>query len=192
MLVGPYYNKPPQEGFYQHFKTIAESIELPVIIYNVPGRTASNILPSTIARLAQDVKNIKAVKESSGNLEQIAEIRRLTPDDFIIYSGDDALTLPVLSVGGTGIVSVASNVIGNHIKEMIDAFFAGDLPKAVGINSKILPFFKAIFMTTNPIPIKEAVNLICKKVGPPRLPLVPLTDNEREKLITVMKELGVL
>ncbi|MDR1701754.1 MAG: 4-hydroxy-tetrahydrodipicolinate synthase [Sporomusaceae bacterium] len=192
MLVGPYYNKPPQEGFYQHFKTIAENIDLPVLIYNVPGRTASNILPATLARLAKDVKNIIAVKESSGNLEQIAEVRRVTPPDFIVYSGDDALTLPVLSVGGTGIISVASNVIGNEIKAMIDAFVAGNTQKAASINAKILPFFKAIFMTTNPIPIKEAVNLIGKNAGPVRLPLVPMTDKEREELIRVMKELGIL
>jgi len=192
MAVGPYYNKPPQEGFYQHFKAIAESIEIPVMIYNVPGRTGSNILPETIGRLAANVKNIQAVKESSGNPEQIADIRRITPDDFIIYSGDDYMTLPVLAIGGTGIVSVASNAIGNHIKEMVEAFFAGDTKKAVGINSKILLFFKTIFMTTNPMPIKEAVNLLGHNAGPVRLPLVPLTDKERETLIKVMKELGVL
>ena len=191
MLVGPYYNKPPQEGFYQHFKAIAESVETPVIIYNVPGRTASNILPATLARLTK-IKNIKAVKESSGNLEQISEVRKLTPPEFLIYSGDDALTLPILSVGGAGIISVASNADGKEIKEMITAYFAGDVKKAAALQAKLLPFFKAIFMTTNPIPIKEAVNLIGQKAGPARLPLVPMTDAEKEALKKVMQELGMI
>ena len=191
MLVGPYYNKPPQEGFYQHFKAIAESIDTPVIIYNVPGRTASNILPATLARLTK-IKNIKAVKESSGNLEQISEVRRLTPPEFLIYSGDDALTLPILAVGGAGIVSVASNVDGKEIKAMITAYFAGDVQKAALLQAKLLPFFKAIFMTTNPIPIKEAVNLIGQKAGPARLPLVPMTEAEKEALKKVMSELGMI
>ena len=141
MLVGPYYNKPPQEGYYQHFKAIAESSDLPLIVYNVPGRTASNILPATIARLAV-IKNIVAVKEASGNLEQVAEIIRTTPREFQVYSGDDSLTLPILSIGGTGIISVAAHIVGKRMQEMVAAFFAGNMAKAQGIHLELLPFFK--------------------------------------------------
>lgn len=191
MLVGPYYNKPPQEGYYQHFKAIAESTALPLIVYNVPGRTASNILPATIARLAE-IKNIVAVKEASGSLDQVSEIIRTTPDDFLVYSGDDGLTLPVLSVGGCGVISVAANVIGKRMQEMISAFFAGDRTKAEAIHLELMPFFKVIFVTTNPIPIKEAVNLIGIKAGSVRLPLVPPTTSEVEQITKVMKSIGAI
>lgn len=191
MLVGPYYNKPPQEGFYQHFKAIASHTDLPVIIYNVPGRTGSNILPATIVRLAE-IKNIVAVKEASGNLEQVSEIIRMAPKEFLVYSGDDSLTLPILSVGGTGIISVASHVVGKRMQEMVQAFFAHDVVKAQTIHLELMPFFKVIFVTTNPIPIKTAVNLIGQKAGPLRLPLVPPTAGELEQIKNVMKQLGAL
>ena len=193
MMVGPYYNKPPQEGFYQHFKVIAESSDLPFIIYNVPGRTGTNILPETLARLAE-IPNIKAVKESSGNLDQISEICRITPDDFWVYSGDDGITLPVLSVGGVGIVSVAANVaaVGIKMQAMIKAYLAGDVKKAAKLNAELLPFFKVIFITTNPIPIKEAVTLDGIDSGKIRLPLIPATSEESATISKVMKELGVL
>ena len=129
LVVGPYYNKPTQEGFYQHFKTIAEATSLPIMLYNVPGRTASNIAPETVARLAE-IPNIVAIKEASGNIEQATEIIRVTPADFKVYSGDDAMTLPLLAVGGEGIVSVAGHVVGNQIQAMIQAFLAGDIKKA--------------------------------------------------------------
>ena len=193
MMVGPYYNKPPQEGFYQHFKAIAESSKLPFIIYNVPGRTGTNILPETIARLAE-IPNIKAVKESSGNLDQISEICRITPDDFWVYSGDDGITLPVLAVGGVGIVSVASNVaaVGVKMQAMIKAYFAGEVKTATKLNAELLPFFKAIFITTNPIPIKEAVNISGIKSGQIRLPLIPATEDQSAVIKKVMQELGVI
>lgn len=191
MLVGPYYNKPPQEGYYQHFKTIAESTALPLIVYNVPGRTSSNILPATIARLAE-IKNIVAVKEASGSLDQISEIVRTTPKDFLVYSGDDGLTLPLLAVGGCGVISVAAHVVGKRMQEMIAAFLAGDIYKAQALHLELIPFFRVIFVTTNPIPIKEAVNLLGIKAGPLRLPLIPPTAGETEQIKKVMQSIGAL
>jgi 4-hydroxy-tetrahydrodipicolinate synthase len=191
MLVGPYYNKPPQEGFYQHFKAIAETTALPIIVYNVPGRTGSNILPATIARLAA-IKNIVAVKEASGSLDQASEIVRSTPDDFLVYSGDDSLTLPILAVGGVGIISVAAHIVGSRMQEMIAAFFAGDMAKARAIHLELMPVFKVIFVTTNPIPIKTAVNMIGQNAGPMRLPMVPATAAEAEQLRKVMQEQHLL
>ncbi len=191
MLVGPYYNKPPQEGYYQHFKAIAESTALPLIVYNVPGRTASNITAQTIARLAE-IKNIVAVKEASGNLDQVAEIIRTTPNDFLVYSGDDSLTLPILTIGGTGVISVAAHLVGNRMQEMIAAFLAGHVEKACNIHLELMPFFKAIFITTNPIPIKTAVNLIGQKAGPLRLPLVEATPGELAQIKKAMRDLGIL
>jgi 4-hydroxy-tetrahydrodipicolinate synthase len=190
MLVGPYYNKPPQEGFFQHFKAIADATQLPLIVYNVPGRTSSNILPPTIARLAE-IKNIVAVKEASGSLEQVSEIIRTTPSDFLVYSGDDGLTLPILGVGGHGVISVAGHIVGKRLQEMIAAFAAGDKVKAQTLHLELMPFFKVIFVTTNPIPIKEAVNLIGINAGPVRLPLVPPTPGERDQLKKVMQSIGV-
>ncbi|MCX7779335.1 MAG: 4-hydroxy-tetrahydrodipicolinate synthase [Negativicutes bacterium] len=191
MAVGPYYNKPPQEGFYQHFKAIAESTALPIIVYNVPGRTGSNIQPPTIARLAE-YKNIVAVKEASGSLEQASEIIRNTPPGFMVYSGDDSLTLPMLAVGGTGVISVASHIVGKEMQEMIRAFITGDTIRAQQIHLTLTPFFKVIFITTNPIPIKTAVNMIGQNAGPLRLPLVPATPGECEQLKKVMQQLNVL
>ena len=191
MLVGPYYNKPPQEGFYQHFKAIAESTDLPLIIYNVPGRTASNILPVTVARLAE-IKNIVAIKEASGNLQQISEIITTTPKDFALYSGDDSLTLPVLAVGGVGIISVAAHIVGNRMQEMMAAFFNNDLNKAQDIQAELLPFFKMMFITTNPIPVKTAVSLIGLNGGPFRLPLVPPTASESELLKNIMRKMNII
>ncbi|GBG54810.1 4-hydroxy-tetrahydrodipicolinate synthase [Sporomusaceae bacterium FL31] len=183
MLVGPYYNKPPQEGYYQHFKAIAEATQLPLILYNVPGRTGSNILPSTIIRLSE-IANIVAVKEASGNLDQISEIIRNTAPDFLVYSGDDSLTLPVLTVGGTGVISVAAHIIGTRMQEMISAFFNGEITKAQMIHLQLLPFIKSMFITTNPIPIKTAVNIIGQNAGPLRLPLIPATEAE----LTLIKQ----
>ena len=190
MLVGPYYNKPPQEGFYQHFKMIAERTGLPLIVYNVPGRTASNILPPTIARLSE-IPNIVAVKEASGSLDQVSEIVRTARPGFQVYSGDDGLTLPILSVGGCGIISVAGHVVAERMQEMIGAYLAGDVKLAQAIHSELLPFFKVIFITTNPIPIKTAVNLMGLPGGCFRPPMVPPTAAETEQLRTVMRSLKI-
>lgn len=191
MAVGPYYNKPPQEGFYQHFKAIAEATTLPLIVYNVPGRTGSNILPATIVRLAE-IKNIVAVKEASGSLEQASEIARNAPNGFMLYSGDDSLTLPILAVGGTGIISVAAHVVGKRMQEMISAFFAGNIETAKAIHLELTPFFKVIFITANPIPIKAAINMIGQYAGPARLPLVPATTEELAQIKKVMEQLHML
>lgn len=191
MLVGPYYNKPPQEGFYQHFKAIAEKTSLPIVLYNVPGRTASNILPATIARLSE-IDNIVAVKEASGNLEQISEIIRITPNDFLVYSGDDALTLPIVALGGVGIISVAAHIVGKEMQQMLTAFAEKRLSDAQAIHQQLLPFFKTMFITTNPIPVKTAVNLLGQNAGPLRLPLVPPTTEELQKIRSAMKEVGAI
>lgn len=188
LVVGPYYNKPTQEGFYQHFKTIAESTSLPIMLYNVPGRTASNVAPETVARLAQ-IPNIVAIKEASGNVEQATEIVRITPPDFKVYSGDDALTLPILAVGGCGIISVAGHVVGNRIQAMIGAFLAGDMKKAQEINLSLLPVFKSMFVVTNPIPVKTAVGLMGLPAGTFRLPLTPADDAVVAKLKDILAQL---
>lgn len=190
MLITPYYNKPGQEGLYQHFKTVAAETDLPVILYNVPGRTSVNLLPPTVARLAE-IKNIIAVKEASGSLDQVAEIRRGTPDDFIIYSGEDNLTLPMLTVGARGVISVASHVAGRQISEMIAAYFKGDLARATELHLKLYPLFKTMFITTNPVPVKAALSLMGFKMGQPRLPLVAATEQEVNCIKKVMAETGV-
>lgn len=191
MLVGPYYNKPPQEGLFQHFKTIAQSVSLPIIIYNVPGRTASNILPNTILRLSE-FSNIVAVKESSGNLDQVAEIRRITSPTFHIYSGDDSLTLPILSLGGSGLISVAAHIVGPRIREMITCFHCGDTKKAHDIHLELLPIFRVLFITTNPIPVKTALHLMGYTGGTFRLPLIPPTDVETAEIKRIMEQIHLL
>jgi len=191
MLVAPYYNKPTQEGLFRHFKTIAQVTSLPVIIYNIPGRTGVNLAPETLVRLTE-VPNIAAVKEASGNLAQISQIYEMVPKDFLIYSGDDALTLPVLSVGGVGVISVAGHIAGRKIKEMITVFEQGDLASASRINAELGPLTRALFMTTNPIMVKAACNLIGWKTGGVRLPLVDATSREEEIMREVLSTLGLL
>ncbi len=188
MLVVPYYNNPPQEGLYRHFRTVAEATRLPVILYNIPARSPRNLEPATVVRLAQDVPNIQAVKEASKNLEQVAEIVAKTPPGFLVYSGDDSITLPVLSVGGYGVISVAAHVVGPQMRQMIDAFVAGRWEEAVRINNHLLPLFKALFATTNPILVKSALRLTGFDCGSLRLPLVPATSKEEEALATVLEQ----
>ncbi len=190
MLVTPYYNKPSQEGLYQHFKTVAENTSLPIMIYNVPGRTSVNILPETVARLAE-IDNIVAIKEASGNLEQVSLLKTMVPPDFLIYSGDDALTLPILAVGGVGVVSVASHLVGREIKSMIAAYQAGRVGEALDIHLKLLPLFKAMFITTNPVPVKRALEFVGVDTGPLRLPLVDLTEQEAQKVKEVLRSMGL-
>ncbi|AKM18579.1 4-hydroxy-tetrahydrodipicolinate synthase [Anoxybacillus geothermalis] len=189
MLVAPYYNKPNQEGLYQHFKAIAESTPLPVMLYNVPGRTSVNLAPETVIRLAA-IPNIVAVKEAGGNLEAMAEIIERTPDDFQLYSGDDSLTLPVLAIGGAGVVSVASHIIGNEMQQMIRAFQAGDHQAAAALHRKWLPLMKGLFAAPSPVPVKTALQLRGLDVGSVRLPLVPLTEQERKELSRLLDALS--
>jgi 4-hydroxy-tetrahydrodipicolinate synthase len=191
MLVTPYYNKPSQEGLYRHFKAVASQTGLPVILYNVPGRTALNMLPETVARLAE-IENIIAVKEASGSLDQVAEIKRMTPADFLVYSGDDSMTLPIMSVGGYGVISVAAHLAGKMIQEMVTLFVTGKVKAARELHLKLFPLYKVLFITTNPVPVKAAVEFIGIKAGAPRLPLVRATEQEVNAIKQVMGELGLL
>ena len=192
LQVVPYYNKPPQLGLYQHFKAIAEACpDLPMMLYNVPGRTSCNLEAETVAKLAQ-ISNIVAIKEASGNLEQTCKIRLLTPTRFAIYSGEDALTLPLLTVGSVGVVSVASHLVGNQMQEMIRAFKSGNNETASSIQMKLFPLFEALFMTTNPIPVKAALNLQGWNVGKLRTPLCELQLDLLEKLKIILKELSLI
>lgn len=190
MLVGPYYNKPTQAGLYQHFKAIASEVSLPLMLYNVPGRTALNIEPDTIARLAEE-KNIIALKEAAGSLDQATELCRILPKSFSVYSGDDSLTLPLMSVGAKGIVSVASHLVGKQIKEMIAEFVINPL-KAAQIHHFLFPMFKGLFFVANPIPVKTALNLIGINVGGFRLPLVKPTQEEEEKIKQLLKKYDLI
>ncbi|USK61263.1 4-hydroxy-tetrahydrodipicolinate synthase [Peribacillus asahii] len=185
MLVAPYYNKTNQEGLYQHFKAIAESTKLPVMLYNIPGRSAVNIAPETIIRLSE-IPNIVAVKEASGDLNAMTQIIAETAEDFVLYSGDDGLTLPVLSIGGVGVVSVASHVIGKEMQQMVDAFLTGNLQEAAKLHQKLLPIIKGLFSAPSPAPVKTALQLIGIDVGSVRLPIVPLTEQERSVLANLL------
>ncbi|HHP7230102.1 MAG TPA: 4-hydroxy-tetrahydrodipicolinate synthase [Xenococcaceae cyanobacterium] len=192
LQVVPYYNKPPQAGLYAHFKAIAEACpELPMMLYNIPGRTSCNLEAETVAKLAE-ISNIVAIKEASGNLEQACQIHRLTASELAIYSGDDFLTLPLLAVGGVGVVSVASHLVGNQIQEMIQAFADGKNQVATKILVKLFPLFKNLFIATNPIPIKAALNLQGWDVGGLRSPLCELELDLKEKLKTVLQDLSLI
>lgn len=191
MLVAPYYNKPPQAALLAHFSAVAAATRLPILIYNVPGRTSCNILPSTIARLAE-VRNIFGVKEASGSLDQVSEIARLVPQDFVIYSGDDSLTLPILAVGGQGIVSVASHLVGKELKQLVQAYKTGEVERALAIHQRIFPICKAMFITSNPMPLKAALNMIGVPVGGLRLPLVACSEQESDAIRTALQAYGML
>ncbi|AXY67524.1 4-hydroxy-tetrahydrodipicolinate synthase [Thermosynechococcus sichuanensis E542] len=192
LLVVPYYNKPPQEGLYAHFQAIAKAVpDFPLMLYNIPGRTGQNLLPETVIRLAE-YSNIVAIKEASGNLDQASTLRAALPPTFRIYSGDDSLTLPLLAVGGYGVVSVASHLVGLRIQEMIQAFVQGETAKATAIHCQLLPLFKVLFVTTNPIPIKAALSLQGWAVGAPRLPLTSASDAVMSQLKPVLDDLGLL
>ncbi|AKQ73046.1 dihydrodipicolinate synthase [Bacillus licheniformis WX-02] len=188
MLVTPYYNKPSQEGMYRHFRAIAEETSLPVMLYNVPGRTAASLAPETTIRLAE-IPNIIAIKEASGDLDAITKIVAETPEDFAVYSGDDSLTLPALSVGARGIVSVASHIIGPEMQEMIKHYTEGNTAQAALIHQKLLPLMKGLFAAPNPSPLKTALQLKGLDVGSVRLPLIPLNEDERLRLSSLMNGL---
>ncbi|MEG0797321.1 MAG: 4-hydroxy-tetrahydrodipicolinate synthase [Acidaminococcaceae bacterium] len=193
LVVGPYYNKPTQEGFYQHFKAIATATTLPLIVYNVPGRTGSNILPSTVARLAKDFANIVAIKEAGGNVGQVAELYGMLPSTFTIYSGDDVLILPFMSVGATGLISVLSNLGGQLLQDLMQAYEEGRVKEARKLNQQMLPQAKAMFIVSNPIPVKEAVTLVTPcNAGPLRLPLTPMSVAESTQMQTVLRQTGLL
>ncbi|EAH4448567.1 TPA: 4-hydroxy-tetrahydrodipicolinate synthase [Listeria innocua] len=189
LVVAPYYNKPNQDGLYAHFVAVAEASDLPVVIYNIPGRSVVNIEPETIIRLAK-LPNIIGVKESSGNLDNISKIIAETSDDFLVYSGDDSLTLPILAVGGNGVISVASHVVGNEMQEMIQAFESGDVKKAASIHRSLLPLMNGLFSVPNPAPTKYLLNQQGISVGPVRLPLVDLNAEQGTKLQAILEGLS--
>lgn len=186
MLVTPYYNKPSQEGLFQHFKAIAQTTALPVMLYNIPGRSVVNMSVETIVRLSK-IDNIVSIKEASGDLDAMAQIISQTPSDFTVYSGDDGLTLPVLAIGGSGVVSVSSHIIGNEMQEMIKSFKNGDVQHAASTHRSLLPIMKALFNAPNPSPVKAALNMRGINVGDVRLPLIPLSDEEKKALLTTIQ-----
>ena len=191
LVVVPYYNKPPQEGLYQHFSSIASAAkDLPLMLYNIPGRTGCNILPDTVKKL-MNFSNILSIKAASGRIEEVTELRAACGSKLSIYSGDDSLLLPMLSVGAIGVVSVASHLVGMQLKEMIELFLKGDVFKALDIHEKLQPLFKALFETTNPIPIKAALELSGWEVGSPRNPLITLNKEKKESLFQIIKNLSL-
>jgi 4-hydroxy-tetrahydrodipicolinate synthase len=189
LVVVPYYNKPPQSGLEAHFRTIAQAApELPLMLYNIPGRTACHLEPETVRRLL-DCSNVMAFKAASGTTEEVQQLRVLCGDRLAIYSGDDSLTLPMLSVGAVGVVSVASHLVGESIQAMVQAFLAGHNDEALALHLQLLPLFKALFCTTNPIPVKAALELCGWAVGAPRLPLLPADSQVRERLSSILAAL---
>lgn len=193
LIVGPYYNKPTQEGFYQHFAAVAQSTGLPIIVYNVPGRTASNISPAIVARLAADFENIVAIKEAAGNVAQVTELYSVLPEEFTIYSGDDGLILPFMSVGATGLISVLSNIGGGILQDVMQAYEDGRVREAAKLNARMVPLANAMFIETNPIPVKAAVTLVTGiDAGQPRLPLTPMEPANKAKMVAVLQEYGLV
>ncbi len=192
LIVAPYYNRPTQEGMYQHFKNVAENVDLPVVLYNMPGRTGVNMLPELVARLAE-IPNIVAIKEASGSLQQVADIYRLTKGTFTILSGDDNLFLPMMSVGATGVISVLSNIMPRQVKALGQAFLAErDPAKARALHMDLMPLFHGLFIETNPVPVKEALYFMGMMDREVRLPLCGLSEQNRTYLKALLKDYGLL
>uniref|UniRef100_A0A7C4TBE0 4-hydroxy-tetrahydrodipicolinate synthase n=1 Tax=candidate division WOR-3 bacterium TaxID=2052148 RepID=A0A7C4TBE0_UNCW3 len=191
LIVTPYYNKPTQQGLYQHYKIISSETNLPIIIYNVPGRTGVNILPRTVAQIAKDGKNIVGIKEASGNLDQVCELINIMGDNFDILSGDDSLTLPMLAIGAKGVISVIANIFPRDVADMCALFFEGKIAEAKKIHLKMFPVVKALFIETNPIPIKKAMEMLGMPAGKPRLPLVEMGYENSEILKKCLIEYGI-
>lgn len=189
LLIAPYYNRPTQSGLIAHFFKVADTVDIPLVLYNIPGRTGVNIEPETVAKLSEH-KNIIAIKEASGNLEQVSRIISLC--NIVVLSGDDALTLPILSVGGKGVISVASNIVPRDVSEMVNAFEKGDIQKARRLHYKLFPLFKILFIETNPAPVKTAMAMMGMIDEEIRLPLVPLKEENKTKLKKVLDEYGLL
>ncbi len=192
LLVSPYYNKATQNGLYTHFKTIAESVKIPVILYNVPSRTGCNILPETVIRLCRDVENIVGVKEASGNISQIARLAAKAKGSVDIYSGNDDQIVPILSLGGIGVISVLSNVAPKETHEICAKYFAGDVKGSMELQLKAMDLCDALFCEVNPIPVKKALNLMGKEAGTLRLPLTEMEEGSAAKLEKAMKDFGIL
>lgn len=191
LVVAPYYNKPDQESLFEHFRAVAEAVDGPIMLYNVPGRTGCNIGPDIVEKLSR-IENIVALKEASGNIVQLSEMVKRTPDDFLVYTGDDALTLPSLSVGAYGVVSVASHVVGSQMKEMMNCFLMGNIEGAADIHLQLLDIFNGLFVVTNPIPIKAALNMMGFHVGDLRLPLTAAKPSIKAEIQRHMRKLGLV
>lgn len=192
LAIVPFYVKPTQEGMYQHFKAIADSIHIPVILYNVPGRTNASIQPATIRRLVDVCPNIVGIKDAAGNWDQVTQERMLLPEDFMIYSGDDSFTFPIIAAGGTGVISVSSHIIGEDMLAMIDAYEKGDVKKAFALHMKTYPINKGLFFITSPIPVKTAVNLLGLSGGKFRLPMVEANESEKAHIVQMLKDYGLM
>ncbi len=191
MVVVPYYNRPTQAGLVAHFEAVAKATKLPLIIYNIPGRTGVNMLPETVAQVAKN-KNYVSIKEAAGSAEQVSALRQALPRDFLIYSGDDSLTLPFMAVGACGVISVASHNAGKLIQQMVNAFASGKVAEAESLHQKLLPLFKVLFIESNPAPVKAACRLMGFKVGKPRLPLVDVTAETEAKIKKVLQDLSLI
>ncbi len=191
LVITPYYNKPTQKGLYAHFKTVSENTKLPIIIYNVPGRTGVSISPEVVGELSQ-ISHIVGIKEASGSLRQCFEIRKRVTKDFVLLSGEDALTLPILSCGGKGVVSVTANIVPKMVKEMVQVYLSGNLDKAMEVHYKLLPLTDAMFIETNPIPVKTGLRIMGFDVGPLRLPLVDPSEKSLEVINDELKRIEVL
>ncbi len=192
LVICPYYNKPTQNGLYEHFRAIASAVDIPIVIYNIPGRTGINMLPDTIIKVAKECPNVMGIKEASGSLDQSSAISRALGDKFEILSGDDSLTLPVLSVGGVGVISVVANFVPDDVGEMIDAYNNGDVKRAKEIHLKLFPLIKAMFIETNPIPVKTAMGLLGMCSPDLRLPMSPMQPQNVEKLKKALSDYGLI
>jgi len=191
LLVTPYYNKPPQRGLLEHFSVVARAVSIPLIAYNIPGRTGIRIEHDTLLQMAE-VPNIVGVKDSTGDFQAISRLISEAPPDFEVYSGDDWATFGYLCLGAVGVVSVAAHLVGERIRQMIDLILAGDIPAARKIHEELTPLFNALFITSNPIPVKTALDLVGRPVGPPRLPLVPATSDERARIGKALADAGLV
>jgi len=191
LLITPYYNKPTQEGLYRHYKAIAEAVDLPLVLYNIPGRTGVNMLPTTIARLSA-IKTIVGVKEGSGSVQQASDIVQMCGDRLTVLAGDDSLTLPMMAVGGKGVITVTANLVPTEMAALVKAFADGKVAEARRIHFKLSPLFTALFYETNPIPVKEALGMMGKIDPELRLPLCPMAQDIREKLVHVLKDAGLI
>ncbi len=192
LLISPYYNRPTQQGLFLHFREVAQSVDLPLVLYNIAARTAVNIEPETFARLAQECRTIVAVKESSGNIEQMSRIRMMTNGKVALICGDDALTLPVLSIGGTGVISVVANIVPQDVVSLINAFTAGKMQEAIRWHERLLPLIKALFLETNPIPVKTAMGMLGMIEPELRLPLCRVSEANHARLVDALQSYGLL
>jgi 4-hydroxy-tetrahydrodipicolinate synthase len=191
LLITPYYNKPTQEGLYRHYKAVAEAVDLPLVLYNIPGRTGVNMLPATIARLSA-IKTIVGVKEGSGSVQQASDVVQMCGDRLTVLAGDDSLTLPMMAVGGKGVITVTANVLPTEMADLVKAFADGKIDEARRIHFKLSPLFAALFFETNPIPVKEALGMMGKIDPEVRLPLCPMAQDTREKLVRVLKDMRLI